>query len=459
MFTRPCWAWRCSLKPSRLARRQTQDGRTIATHQQPHATLPAAASATAAARVRQRRHASQAVSLELPSGTRSVSQSVDSRVDSSSGARQSLPLLYLTRNLFTDLRSRKLEYDIVLLLSTYQYREETEYVNLCPARLLRLSHPRRPRPLFASDCDSATNYDNPADIPPHTASYIIAKPHRLLRILQHSLEYHDILRDTTNTTKPDRDDTTMSGGLSVEQHIDAVDAFARTLFLRARDYSPSVANAVQQLHIALRHLRVEAADPDSPLSGGSYTQQVAPIVDDCGAALRQLEDALEDGRRGDQIAGRVRGLRERIDGFLDAVQLQSRATIPPAAQDPSSLEGIKDKVDKVAQRVFSRRDSGFPEDEDSLWREFKTELEEEGFSPEVLKKHKVRCDRSLCDVIYLMLTMSRKFFGHTYVDSRLCRQRLVSPNQLYEACLNMKLRCRRPRRCTLLSTTRSSHRV
>lgn len=251
----------------------------------------------------------------------------------------------------------------------------------------------------------------------------------------------------------------MSGGLSVEQHIDAVDAFARTLFVRAREYSPSVANAVQQLHIALRHLRVEAADPDSPLSGGSYTHQVAPLVDDCGAALRQLEDALHDGRRGEQIAGQVRRLRERIDGFLDAVQLQSRATIPPAAHDQSSLEGIKDKVDTVAQRVFERRDSGFPEDEGSLWREFKTELEKEGFSPEVLKKHKVRCDKSLCDVTHPLLTMSRKFFGHTYVDSMPCHRRQVSHSQRYEAYLNMKPRPRPPRRCILLSIMKSSPRV
>lgn len=188
----------------------------------------------------------------------------------------------------------------------------------------------------------------------------------------------------------------MSGGASVEQKIDAVDAFARTLYVRARD-SPSVADAVRQLHIALRHLRVEAADPDSPLSGGAYTHHISPLVDDCGAALRQLEDAIDDGRRADQLAGGVRRLRERIDGFLDAVQLQVRATTVPVDQDQTGLEGIKDKVDDVAKRVFSRRDSGCG-DEDSLWREFKTELENEGFSPEVLRKHKVYLFR----IIYSM---------------------------------------------------------
>lgn len=183
----------------------------------------------------------------------------------------------------------------------------------------------------------------------------------------------------------------MSGGSPVEQHIDAVDAFARTLHIRAHG-SPSVADAVRQLHIALRHLRVEAADPDSPLSGGAYTHQIRPLIDDCGATLRQLEDALEDGRRGDQLAGQVRWLSERIDGFLDAVQLQTRATTVPVDPGQMGLEGIKDKVDDVANRVFSRRDSGY-DDEDELWLEFKTELENEGFSPDVLRKHKVGITR------------------------------------------------------------------
>ena len=181
----------------------------------------------------------------------------------------------------------------------------------------------------------------------------------------------------------------MDGGLSVEQHIDAVDAFARTLFIRSRE-SPSISDAVRQLHIALRHLRVEAADPDSSLRSDSHIYQLRDLVDECGASLRQLEGALDDGRRGDQLAGAVRRLRDRIDDFLDAIQLQSRATIAPVNENQVGLEGIKDKVDAVATRIFARREGTFSDDEDSLWREFKTELENEGFSADVLKRHKVR---------------------------------------------------------------------
>jgi hypothetical protein len=81
--------------------------------------------------------------------------------------------------------------------------------------------------------------------------------------------------------------------------------------------------------------------------------------------------------------------------FLDTVQLHNPATKPAAVVDPAAessstgLEDIKDKLDAVAKKVFSRRDTGFQDGEHILWQEFKTELEKEGFSPEVLRKHKV----------------------------------------------------------------------
>lgn len=192
----------------------------------------------------------------------------------------------------------------------------------------------------------------------------------------------------------------MSDGPSVVQHIDTVDSYARTLYLRAQT-SPLAADAIRQLHVALRHLRIEASDPDSPLSSDSYTNrvQILPIVDECGASLRQLEGALDDGRRADQLAGTVRRLRERIDNFLDAVQLQGQASPPPPAarmnggsQPSADLDDIKAKVDKVARTVFARRDSGFEDDdgEDRLWHEFQAQLENEGFSRHVLQNHKVR---------------------------------------------------------------------
>ncbi len=207
----------------------------------------------------------------------------------------------------------------------------------------------------------------------------------------------------------------MSGGSTLE-HIDAVDAFARTLFIRAKQYpNPSlsdVSTAVRHLHLALRHLRVEAADPDSLLNRGTdssvYTRQIQPIVQDSDFALKQLETVLDKydangGREVDGMADRLATVRSRlvnerttVDMFLDTVQLHNPANKPPCntmQRSDASLEGIKDKVDKIATKLFSRRDStGMADDEDRLWQEFKSELEKEGFSPDVLRQHKVRRD-------------------------------------------------------------------
>ncbi|GJN71730.1 hypothetical protein PLICBS_005798 [Purpureocillium lilacinum] len=203
----------------------------------------------------------------------------------------------------------------------------------------------------------------------------------------------------------------MSGGSTLE-HIDAVDAFARTLFIRAKQYpNPSlsdVSTAVRHLHLALRHLRVEAADPDSLLNRGTdssvYTRQIQPIVQDSDFALKQLETVLDKydangGREVDGMADRLATVRSRlvnerttVDMFLDTVQLHNPANKPPCntmQRSDASLEGIKDKVDKIATKLFSRRDStGMADDEDRLWQEFKSELEKEGFSPDVLRQHK-----------------------------------------------------------------------
>ncbi|KAG6018615.1 hypothetical protein E4U41_003731 [Claviceps citrina] len=196
------------------------------------------------------------------------------------------------------------------------------------------------------------------------------------------------------------------------EHIDAVDAFARTLFVRVKASSSpllaEVATPVRQLHIALRHLRVEAADPDSLLRRGDasvYARQLGPIVQDCEHALKQLEAVLERSsaahiRDPEDLAGRVAAVQSRIasettsiDMFLDTVQLHNPANNAPQvlvhAKD-ADLEHIKDKVDNIAKGLFLPRDSsgGASVDEDQMWQVFKSKLEGEGFSPRVLRQHK-----------------------------------------------------------------------
>jgi hypothetical protein len=199
----------------------------------------------------------------------------------------------------------------------------------------------------------------------------------------------------------------MSATTAADQ-VAQVDAVARSLYQRAKQISSSevfvdVAAVLRQLHISLRHLRTEAADPDSLLNATDtsvYARQLRPIIEDCDFALKQLEtifnkygdaprssdDGLED--RVAVIRTKLVNERTNVDLFLDTVQLHNPASQPaavPTDSSPSSLEDIKDKVDAVARRVFT--ETGTHAD-DGLWQEFKSELEKEGFSPQVLRKHK-----------------------------------------------------------------------
>ncbi|RGP79249.1 hypothetical protein FLONG3_2685 [Fusarium longipes] len=204
----------------------------------------------------------------------------------------------------------------------------------------------------------------------------------------------------------------MSGGSTV-QHIDAVDALARNLYLRAKQSGlpfSTVADAVRNLHRVLRHLRIEAADRDSLLnnadasSSSLYARKLAPLVEDCDFTLAQLETLLDRYGDGRAIMAEDERLRDNklfemkqkldndkynVDLFLDAVQLHAENRPTTVVEGHKGLERIKDVVDEIATKLFRDRNEGsFTEDDDGLWREFKIELEDRGFSPQVLRKHK-----------------------------------------------------------------------
>lgn len=278
----------------------------------------------------------------------------------------------------------------------------------------------------------------------------------------------------------------MSGGSTVE-HIDAVDAFARTLYLRANHAGQpfaDVAAAVRQLHLALRHLRVEAADPDSLVNNRShgsspvYSRRLQPMVEDCDFTLAQLESVLDrygDGHpSGDErvrddrlgvIRSRLMNDKTNVDMFLDTVQLQNPANKPHQVVDDRQpgLEDIKDKVDQIANRLFQKRDcNSFTEDEDSLWLEFKAELEKEGFAPQVLRKHRVRCrPTQLTPATYFMiliLSHPRTSSELISVNSNLSATSLVALVLLSAVSLSARPSPNqpRPRNFQLTTATKSS---
>lgn len=182
---------------------------------------------------------------------------------------------------------------------------------------------------------------------------------------------------------------------------------ALRLWARSKTSLPPLAGPTRALSTALKHLKFEAADPDSVLNSPRaplYLRQLVPVVEDCDFALRQVEAVLEKHERGalgDEEMGAVVGAVERrlesvrvaVGLFLDTVQLQSSEREPVAAggEGGGKLDEIKDKVDAIAKKIFARRDSGLgdEEDEDALWERFRDELVKEGFAPEVLWRHKV----------------------------------------------------------------------
>ncbi|OPB40859.1 hypothetical protein A0O28_0009400 [Trichoderma guizhouense] len=195
-------------------------------------------------------------------------------------------------------------------------------------------------------------------------------------------------------------------GTSVVQHIDAVDAFARTLYVRTTQstvpsLSGDASQAVHNLHNALRDLRVEAAEPDSRLNSpdsSTYLKQLKSIVKDSQTTLKQLELVLDLNSRGggpyaDGAAESINAVQVKlvhqktvIDAFLDLLQSRDASPTRRRRRGPG-LEAIKDKVDAIGRRLFRRDSNKTNSGDDKLWKKFKAELVKEGFSSKVLDEH------------------------------------------------------------------------
>ncbi|KAJ8110495.1 hypothetical protein ONZ43_g5855 [Nemania bipapillata] len=211
--------------------------------------------------------------------------------------------------------------------------------------------------------------------------------------------------------------------------IDTLDAFARKLYRRARNAGSNFENAatvVRDLHSVLKHLKVEAEDPESLLNGENsavYMRQLTPITEDTEFTLKQLDTILEkyfdggsdtssisaasdrrvlvnDSDKGwtmldsvelekiDLLRSKLASQKLNIHMFLDTVQLHNPSKTHQLLDTSSTdLDAIKDKVDAIASRICRRKNSGFSESEDQLWEQFRDALEEEGFAKDVLRKN------------------------------------------------------------------------
>ncbi|KAI0166208.1 hypothetical protein GGR57DRAFT_16592 [Xylariaceae sp. FL1272] len=204
----------------------------------------------------------------------------------------------------------------------------------------------------------------------------------------------------------------------VSTAIDNVDAFARRLYRRARNGGSEfqdVAAVVRDLHTILKHLKIEAEDPESLLNcetSAVYKRQVTPILEDAEYRLKELDTILEkhsdDGANGplmndsdkgwtildnveigkiDIIRSELIRQKDKVTLFLDTIQLHNDKSRKMIDTTSTEMEAIKDKVDAIASRICQRKNSGFSEDDEELWEQFRDALEAEGFSRDVLRKN------------------------------------------------------------------------
>jgi hypothetical protein len=210
--------------------------------------------------------------------------------------------------------------------------------------------------------------------------------------------------------------------------IAAVGSVALQLYRRAKTSGPEfddVAAEARSLYTELRHLRIEAEDPNSVLikDKAVFAQPLAQLVENSEFTLQEVEALLEKygnntgsaadhgGEQGDRrrsalpdsdskkrpmiarVLDKLARCKGDIDDFLTNVQLHTPTQTRHALNQTNAeqLDAIKDKVDAIAMRIHNRRRAAdYPGDEEEIWVQFRTELEHEGFSKEVLRKNQVR---------------------------------------------------------------------
>jgi hypothetical protein len=235
-----------------------------------------------------------------------------------------------------------------------------------------------------------------------------------------------VFRDLTAKAQPLSE---LKGRKPTTQQIRSLERLARQLcrqlerplFTNSNPLIRQISEAIRQLGHTLYDLRTEVADPESPLNrtppADSVHGWLSSTVEGCIYKLRQLRHLpkiLEIGNRSDigvtvrswmreehfsKIASALADGKRDIDLLLDTIQLRINDRHPAGSVrgNETTLEGIKDKVDVVATRIYAWMDQDMDEgDEEQGWKRFQSELEKEGFSSDVLSRHQVGLPCSIC---------------------------------------------------------------
>jgi hypothetical protein len=214
----------------------------------------------------------------------------------------------------------------------------------------------------------------------------------------------------------------MSFGASPSDIIIVV-TFARKLYRQCRNAGGEyleISREVRGLHTVLKHLKYEVEADESVLNRDKalYARELAPVIGDCDFTLRQLDELLQkygrlvsrEGSGGGRLWDKIRFGSNEMDDlgsirmklinhktsitvFLDTVQLHESGRMSLVLDNQNGqLDMILDKVDNIAARMSQRAGSimtTYDDDDKEVWKQFRRELIEEGFSSDVLQQHKV----------------------------------------------------------------------
>ena len=189
-------------------------------------------------------------------------------------------------------------------------------------------------------------------------------------------------------------------------------AFAKALYGKCRDAGreyDEISKEIRGLHTVLTHLKYEVEAAESALNRDQslWGRELAAIIWNSDFTLRQIDSMImEYGRlnkvqSGSNKLNQLGGFRIKLishktslRSFLDAIQIQQPEKLTTNLDNNGGqLDLILDKVDAMASRMATSNQahsrSSHENEDKEQWRRFRRELVAEGFSADVLQKHKV----------------------------------------------------------------------
>ncbi len=215
----------------------------------------------------------------------------------------------------------------------------------------------------------------------------------------------------------------MSFGCSVSDVI-SLTQIARTVVQNSRracGEHDELTREVTSLHVVLKRLEHEVAKPESPINRSNDTcrEEVEVIAGGCRRVLKILDQVLEkynalseterSGRKlwqkikfGNGQMGNLADLRTKViyyttamSLFLNMMSIGTMGIVEKQLNDAGGdLKEIKDAINGITAHLIAKdRSEGsvltaYPDDDKAVWKKFRRELIEDGFSSSVIGEHK-----------------------------------------------------------------------